>query len=311
MYNQGFREATLVLYKYLKNMKKTAKALNIGIGTVWRWINNGITPLKRHPSEIPEVLKSFVKLKLEGNNSLTQTELKKLVLEHLQVNISRHCISTIIRLLGLSRKRLRKRGLTNKVKYEERMTLFKKGLETSTEILSIDEIGFDQRMVPLYGYSQIGTKAIGFTHPTNRKRTNVIMAIDSFGRKYYKAITGSVSAKEFNSFIQELPWKKGTTLIMDNVSFHKTEIVKQSMNEKGFKSLFIPPYTPECNPIENVFSVIKNNYRKRSIDLSLLQSNTIKESIDKIDHSMFQRCFNRMYSFVEKELIKIKKLKTI
>ena len=183
MYNQGFREATLVLYKYFKNMKKTAKALNIGIGTVWRWINNGIIPLKRHSTanEIPEVLKSFVKLKLEGNNSLTQTELKNLVLEHFQVNISRHCISKIIRLLGLSRKRLRKTGLTNKAKYEERMTLFKEGLETSTEIVSIDEIGFDQRMVPLYGYSQIGTKAIGFTHPTNRKRTNVIMAIDSLG----------------------------------------------------------------------------------------------------------------------------------
>ena len=303
MYNQGFREATLVLYKYFKNMKKTAKALNIGIGTVWRWINNGIIPLKRHSTanEIPEVLKSFVKLKLEGNNSLTQTELKNLVLEHFQVNISRHCISTIIRLLGLSRKRLRKTGLTNKAKYEERMTLFKEGLETSTEIVSIDEIGFDQRMVPLYGYSQIGTKAIGFTHPTNRKRTNVIMAIDSLGKKYYKAIIGSVSAKEFNSFIQELPWKEGTTLIMDNVSFHKTEIVKNSINEKKFKSLFIPPYTPECNPIENVFSVIKNNYRKRAINLSLLQSNIIKESIDKIDHSMFQRCFNKMYSFVDIE----------
>ena len=54
MYDQGFRKAALKMYNYLGNMKKVAKALNIGAGTIWRWIHNGIIPLKR-PSVVTNV----------------------------------------------------------------------------------------------------------------------------------------------------------------------------------------------------------------------------------------------------------------
>lgn len=149
-------------------------------------------------------------------------------------------------------------------------------------LISIDEIGFDQRMLPLYGYSLKGTKAIGLTHPTNRKRINVIAAIDSNNKIFYKLIQGPVNTIEFNTFIKDLPWKQNSTLIMDNVSFHKSQMIKNTSKDKNYNLLFIPPYTPECNPIENVFSVVKNSYRKRNTNLSLSQIENIKLSFDEL-----------------------------
>jgi len=47
---------------------------------------------------------------------------------------------------------------------------------------------------------------------------------------------------------------------LDNASIHKTHAVQKAANEKGYTLLFIPPYTPEVNPIELVFGNIKSKY---------------------------------------------------
>ena len=233
MYNLGFREATIVLYSYLKNMKKTADALNIGVATVWRWLRNGIHPVKRTKVALSETLLAFVNLKMKEKNHMTQKEMKELIYSSFDVCVSRQCVATMFNVLGLTRKRLRKRGWIDKTKQVQRLEEFANKLDfvrsNNKNIVSIDEIGFDQRMTPVYGYSLKGTKAINFTHPTNRKRINVIMAIDDYGKKFYKLFVGPVSRTEFSTFIKDMPWPSETSLIMDNVSFHKTEVVRKTV----------------------------------------------------------------------------------
>jgi hypothetical protein len=48
---------------------------------------------------------------------------------------------------------------------------------------------------------------------------------------------------------------------MDNISFHKSDKVKNLARAKGIKILFTPPYSPECNPIENFFALVKHDVR--------------------------------------------------
>lgn len=292
MYDKGFRIAAIKLYNYIGNMKKTAKVLGIGIATIWRWIHNGT---KKHKTSIPETLLSF---QIEKSNHTTQNELLRLIKEHLSLNVSRKCVSCALHILNFTRKRLRSKGFTTPGKYKEKMDSFRDSIKNNNKtIISIDEIGFDQRMLPLYGYSIKGTKAIGLTHPTNRKRINVIAAIDSNNKIFYKLINGSVNTIEFNNFIKELPWTENSILIMDNVSFHKSKVVLDSAKEKNFELIFIPPYTPDCNPIENVFSVVKNSYRKRILDLSLNQNENIKLSFNELEGVLIE-CINLLiYKF--------------
>jgi transposase len=50
---------------------------------------------------------------------------------------------------------------------------------------------------------------------------------------------------------------------MDNVAFHHSAETLRTVADKGFVPLFIPPYSPRVNAIENIFGVLKNKYRKR------------------------------------------------
>ena len=62
-------------------------------------------------------------------------------------------------------------------------------------------------------------------------------------------------------FIERMNAPTGSTLLMDNIAFHHSKETKNAVALKGWTQLFIPPYSPRVNPIENVFGVIKRKYR--------------------------------------------------
>jgi transposase len=69
----------------------------------------------------------------------------------------------------------------------------------------------------------------------------------------------------FAEFLREsLVGYSGYYLILDNVSFHKSKIVVTVLQEAGVKPIFIDPYTPEQNPIEEVFSSVKAYVKRMS-----------------------------------------------
>lgn len=197
--------------------------------------------------------------------------------------------------------------------YEDKLKNFKDQINKTdiADIISIDEIGFErlaakrqrlalraQRMLPLYGYSPKGTKAIGSTHPINRSRINAIVAINSKGEVYFETIEGSVKAYHFRGFIGRLLCIENDVLIMDNVSFHKSSIVCQAYQDKKVIPLWIPPYTPECNPIENFFSVVKNSYRKLATTKIYKQEDIISQSIYSVRKEIYKNCFDHMKKFI-------------
>lgn len=69
---------------------------------------------------------------------------------------------------------------------------------------------------------------------------------------------GSVNGPRFANSINDLPFPRGTVLVLDNASIHKCAIARKISADKGYKLLFTPPYTPEFNPIEMMFGIIKN-----------------------------------------------------
>jgi hypothetical protein len=189
MYNETFRKVALLLYSYLGNMKKVALALKIGIGTVWRWVRLGIQSNPRFPLAFPDAMVSIVEFFVTENNHSTHLDIQKEIQRCTGNVVSRHCIASILKGLGMTRKRLRKRG-----KHPRNVPLltfktFKEYISKATRVVSIDEVGFDQRMTPIYAFTTTkGTKAIAVTHPTARVRTTMIMAIDRNGQKAFTLV---------------------------------------------------------------------------------------------------------------------------
>ena len=65
--------------------------------------------------------------------------------------------------------------------------------------------------------------------------------------------------------------EKNSTLIMDNACFHKKEIIRNIARKEGHDVLFLPPYSPDFNPIEKVFAVLKKRRQVAPMDTTIDQ----------------------------------------
>lgn len=75
---------------------------------------------------------------------------------------------------------------------------------------------------------------------------------------------GYTDACRFNQWVERClvpSLEKGQTVIMDNASFHKNHKTRELIEAAGCKLLYLPPYSPDLNPIENVWAVIKSYYK--------------------------------------------------
>ncbi len=102
--------------------------------------------------------------------------------------------------------------------------------------------------------------------PPNRgKNTTLLASMDVEGMGPSLAVTGSVDAAVFEAYLEKvlLPHlHPGQIVIMDNLSAHKSEKVKELIEAVGCEVLYLPPYSPEYNPVEEAFSKIKGILKK-------------------------------------------------
>lgn len=71
---------------------------------------------------------------------------------------------------------------------------------------------------------------------------------------------GSTTASVFNQWLQDSLFKElpeGATVIMDNAAFHKTAETRELFEGSSFHLLYLPPYSPDLNPIEQDFAILK------------------------------------------------------
>ena len=84
------------------------------------------------------------------------------------------------------------------------------------------------------------------------------------GQEHYRIFENSVNIQKFKQYLQELSNLNGEdkiALFMDNLSAHRSEKSKVEMARLGFRCIFNVPYSPEYNPIEFVFSKVKQRFR--------------------------------------------------
>ena len=84
------------------------------------------------------------------------------------------------------------------------------------------------------------------------------------GLEHFKIFEKSVNIAKFKGYLQELRSQNGDekiALFLDNLSAHKSDKTKEEAARLGFRLIFNVPYSPEYNPIEFVFSKVKQKFR--------------------------------------------------
>ena len=93
---------------------------------------------------------------------------------------------------------------------------------------------------------------------------------------------GSFDGERYISYLREhlIPaLKRGDVLVMDNLRTHHIPVAKEMLKNAGIELIFLPPYSPDFNPIEEVWSVVKSIFRK-------LEAKNISEYIDALKHAI-------------------------
>lgn len=132
-------------------------------------------------------------------------------------------------------------------------------------LVFVDEMGVHTSLAPLYGYAPKGER-LRLSVPRNRGRnTTLISSMTSEGMGPSMAVEGATTAGVFETYLEHflapelLP---GQVVVMDNLGAHKPKRVKDLVEERGCELLYLPPYSPDLNPIEEAFSKIKGLLRR-------------------------------------------------
>jgi transposase len=132
-------------------------------------------------------------------------------------------------------------------------------------LVFVDEMGTNVSLFPIYGWSKKGERAYGSV-PRNRPRNTTVLAsmgVEGMGPSL--AVEGATDTEVFETYVERVlapTLRKGQVVVMDNLSAHKGERVRELIEERGCELLYLPSYSPDLNPIEEAFSKIKGLIRK-------------------------------------------------
>jgi transposase len=134
----------------------------------------------------------------------------------------------------------------------------------SWQCVFVDESGCDKRVgFRRTGWSPLGITPVQIAQFQREKRYQILPAYTQDGIILARVFQGSTDSEVFEDFMQQLlplcgRWPEPkSVIIMDNASFHHTDRVTQMCNDAGVRLVYLPPYSPDLNPIEEFFAELK------------------------------------------------------
>lgn len=137
-------------------------------------------------------------------------------------------------------------------------------LYSEDHYIFIDEVGFNVSMRVTRGRSLVGTPATQNVPSIRSRNISVCCAINKNGIILYETQPTPYKTTSFFTYITNLITNlrnrqiDNAIFIMDNVRFHKSETIISLINQNNYGLLYLAPYSPFLNPIENMFSKWKN-----------------------------------------------------
>jgi transposase len=132
-------------------------------------------------------------------------------------------------------------------------------------VVFVDEMATNIALSPLYGWAKKGRRA-HCSVPRNRgKNTTLLCSMSLEGMGPSLAVEGATNGGVFETYVERVlapTLRKAQVVVMDNLSAHKGERVRELIEGRGCELAYLPSYSPDFNPIEEAFSKIKGLIRK-------------------------------------------------
>ena len=162
-----------------------------------------------------------------------------------------------------------------RIEFQTKMEKYK---SDGKSVVYIDESGFSHESTRSHGYAKIGQRCFGTFNWGAKGRTNAIGALLNGLLLTVSLFSFNVNSDVFHAWMtQDLLPKVpvGSVIVMDNASFHKRDDIVQSIQRAGCIVEFLPPYSPDFNPIEHTWAQLKSIRNKMRCSIDELFSHSV------------------------------------
>ena len=132
-------------------------------------------------------------------------------------------------------------------------------------LVFIDETWAKTNMAPLRGWAARGQRLIGRAPFGHWNTMTFVAALRQDGIVAPWVIDGPINGEAFRTYVEKVlvpALRPGDIVILDNLGSHKAPAIRQAIRAAGARLLFLPAYSPDLNPIEQVFAKLKHLLRK-------------------------------------------------
>ncbi|WP_245498006.1 IS630 family transposase [Rhizobium ruizarguesonis] len=255
--------------------RQAAARFGVGISTAIRWIARASDgePTSRpqgwRRSSSLDAHEAFVVEMIDDRKDVTLDEMVERLCVERQVGISRSALGAWLRRRGWTFKKKSAHALE-----QDRLDVLKRRrawfdgqLDLDPEkLIFIDETGLSTKMARLRGRAIRGERCRAGVPHGHWKTTTFTGALRLTGMTAPFVYDGAMNGNVFLAYVEQvlLPTlQTGDVVVMDNLPAHKTAGVRDAIERAGAKLMFLPPYSPDFNPIENAFSKLKAMLRAR------------------------------------------------
>jgi transposase len=139
-------------------------------------------------------------------------------------------------------------------------------------LIFLDETWTTTTMTRRYAWADVGARAFGHAPNGHWKTTTFLAGLTCEGLIAPFVLDGPINAECFFAYVEQIlvpVLRNGDTVILDNLSSHKNEEAARLIASAGARLLFLPPYSPDLNPIEMAFAKLEAHLRRigaRTVD---------------------------------------------
>ncbi len=132
-------------------------------------------------------------------------------------------------------------------------------------LVFLDECGINTLMARLHGRCPQGKRLVDASPAASWETTTLLSAVRLDGVVAPQVLSGSLDGEHFAGYVEQFlvpELTRGDIVIMDNLRPHKSQRVTEAIEGAGCMLVYLPPYSPDFNPIENMWSKVKACLRK-------------------------------------------------
>ncbi|RXF66930.1 IS630 family transposase [Hansschlegelia zhihuaiae] len=261
--------------------RHAAARFGVGIATAIRWVRQARESGDRKPGRQGQPMRSKLDphrdyvLELARTSDMTLAELAERITAERGVAVGRTAVWVFLGRAGLTGQKK-----TAHAEEQERPDVLKRRRDwfaaqpelDPERLVFIDETWASTNMARRRGRAPKGERLRAAVPHGHWKTTTFVAGLRLTGMVAPMALDGPINGRSFQAYVDQVlvpELAPGDVVIMDNLGSHKGAGVRAAIEAAGARLLYLPPYSPDFNPIENAFSKLKALLRKaaeRSVD---------------------------------------------